>query len=556
MIKELHIKNFALIEEITVPFYKGLNILTGETGAGKSIIIGAMNAIGGDRLGADVIFTGADFALIEVIFDCNDGVIKLLDDYDIAVDDYLLLSRKIMSSGRSVYKVNGEKVSAKIIKSFFNILVDIHSQREHQMLLKKEQTNLLNVFLDGDGKRDLEEYYKYFDELSIINSKLKMNGEKDFSIREADLLKFEIDEINDMSLLEDEDRNLELEYNVLNNGKLIIDSMSESLNILESDDYGVGENIGRVVSILEKISDLDESLENFYNLSVEAQEVIQDLIRTIEVYADRFELDDEKLATIEDRLSEINKLKSKYKTDVNGILGLLVQKEDKYGRILKFKNEIKIYEQKKEKILEQMKQVADKLYKKRILAADKLSLQIEEVLRHLNLNDCNIDIRVDKINTFNKNGNDSVSFFVSTNKNEPFKPIYDVASGGEMSRIMLAIKTVLSYELSDFTLVFDEIDSGISGRTAQKVAQKMNDLSSNTQIICITHLPQIASMGDNHYVISKSEKGDRVCSTIEQVKEEQVYMEIARLIGGILINDTTISAAKDMVNQSKDYKKR
>ncbi len=556
MIREVHIKNFALIDDLTVPFYNGLNIMTGETGAGKSIIIGAMNALGGERISTDVIYTGADFAYVEISFDNLEKTDLLIREYEISKCDFLVLSRKIMSSGRSVYKINGEKVSAKIMKQFFSLLVDIHSQREHHLLLKKDQTDLINLFLDDEAKTLLADYNEYYQELIGINKKLRIDGDLEFSMREADLLSFEIDEILEMSLLENEDKDLEEEFEILNNGKLILDSVYDSINVIEGEDLGVNERFSKVVSSLEKLETFSTELSGMYESSVEIQELLHELNRSLMSFSESFDLDDERLAEIEDRLGEINKLKSKYKSDVNGILILLNEKQERYDYIMNFKKDMEVFEKKKKEIILKLEDIASKLSIKRKETGDKLARKIELVLKDLNLSDCSLDIRVNPSENLNLNGKDVVSIYISTNKNEPFKHIYDIASGGEISRIMLAIKTVISSEVNDFTLVFDEIDSGISGRTAQKVAEKMNDIAGNSQIICITHLAQIAAIGDRHFYISKEDKGDRVSSTINEIKCESVEEEIARLIAGVEINDTTLNAARDMLRQSRNYKKR
>ncbi len=556
MIREVHIKNFALIDELTVPFYAGLNIMTGETGAGKSIIIGAMNALGGERIGTDVIYTGADFAYVEITFDNVDLTDKLISEYDISPCDFLVLSRKFLASSRSIYKINGEKVSAKIMKQFFAVLVDIHSQREHQLLLKKDQTDLINLFLDDEGKNLLSNYKQKYQELLSINKKLRLDGDIDFSLREADLLSFEIDEINEMSLRENEDKDLEEEFEILNNGRFILDSVYNSINIIDGENLGVSERFSTLVGDLEKLEGFSEELSQMYETSVEIQELLQDLNRSLINFSESFELDDEKLSLIEDRLSEINKLKSKYKRDVNGIISLSNEKQERYDYIMNFKRDMEVFEKKKKEITLELEGLAKSLTSKRKEAGEKLAKRIELVLKDLNLSVCKLDIRVNDLEKLNVNGKDNVSIYISTNKNEPFKHIYDIASGGEISRIMLAIKTVISSEVNDFTLVFDEIDSGISGRTAQKVAEKMNEIASRSQVICITHLAQIAAMGDRHFHISKEERGDRVSSTINEINGEILHEEIARLIAGVQINETTLEAAKDMIRQSKDYKKR
>ncbi len=556
MINDVHIKNFALIDEMNISFYRGLNILTGETGAGKSIIIGAMNALNGERVSADVIKSGADYAFIELSFTSTASVDKLLEKYEISTDDFIYLSRKILSSGRSVYKVNGEKVNSKIAKEFFSALVDIHSQREHSLLLKKDQTKLIDSFMDSDDKLCLDSYLEKYADLKSLEKRIKEDDKNGISPREAELLKFEIDEINALSLIEDEDEILEAEYATLSNGKSIIDGLYSALNILEDDDYGANGAVAKVASTLSGLSQYNDELENISSLSIDAQEILRDLTHSLSSYADAFEIDDERLAEISDRLSEINKLKSKYKATVSEIFEILYEKEEKYDFIMNYEDTRKELAAKKDVLLGELSQLACDLTKIREKISTRLAKEIEKVLADLNLETCQVRIDVAELEGLNERGINEVCINLSTNKNEPFKPIYEVASGGEMSRIMLAIKAVVSKNSDEISMVFDEIDTGISGRTAGKVAMKIDDLAKKNQLICITHLPQIAAFADRHFLIEKAEKDERIISNIRLLKEDEAYKDLARLIGGVSINEAAILAAKDMLLQAREYKKR
>ncbi len=556
MIKEVIIKNFALMDEVRISFDFGLQIITGETGAGKSILINAMNALSTTRLPSDIIALGKEFAYVEVIFSNNNFVNKLLEENDVEIGDDLILSRKIYSNGKSVYKVNAEKVSKKLMKEVFEYLVDVHSQREHQSLLKKDQIDLVDSFLEEAGRKTLAQYKASFKELLDIDKKLTGELNAQVNERETDLLTYEIEEIERASLIIGEDEALELEYKKLSNSAHIIKTLMACYGALSENDMSINDAFATVVDSLDEISLYDENIKNIHSMSLEAQTILQDISRDINSYADSFDVDEYRLKEVTNRLSEINKLKNKYKTNTHGILNALSEKKERLDFIDSISRLTSTYLKRKEELTKEITKLAQSITKSRKEVASRLSSEIEAVLKDINLKDAKIEIVISEIDKFTAKGSNEATIMIRTNKNEDMKPIYNIASGGEMSRVMLAIKSATFKTSRHLSFIFDEIDSGISGKTAWKVAQKMQLLSKGGQIIAITHLPQIAAFGDNHYRITKDNTGEFVRTTINTVEGENTVLEIARLIGGNSINQRTLDASKDMLDQASDFKKR
>lgn len=558
MLLNLHVKNFAIIDEIDVTFKEGLNILTGETGAGKSIIIGSVNFALGGKITKDIIRKGADYALVELIFQVEDEqVLKVLDDMDLSAEDgQVIISRRIMNN-KSISKINGQTVTTSVLKEIAGLLIDIHGQHEHQSLLYKEKhLDILDHYAKdalGDIKKDLEAEFK---EYTALRSKLnELQIDEDKRLREISFLEYEVNEIKKAALKKGEDEILAAEYKKLSNAKTIAEGLS---NIYEWMSYQIpdsaGDNIGRSVKQLMKLIEYDEALSGLYNQILEIETLVNDFNRDLSEYtADMSNHED--LSNVEARLDLINHLKSKYGNSIEDILKYCEESEKKLSwysnyeeSISSLEKELKLKEKRVEELSEQLSQV-------RQAKAKELTSKIREALIDLNFLDVRFEMEFKKFGHFSANGYDDTEFLISTNPGEELKPLSKVASGGELSRIMLAIKSVLAHKDEIETLIFDEIDVGISGRTAQKVSEKLSVIAASHQVLCITHLPQIAAMADIHYIIEKSTDGLTTTTSIRCLNEKESIDEIARILGGAVITDTVLQSAKEMKELAKTSKK-
>ena len=551
MLESLHVKNLALIDEAEVDFGCGLNILTGETGAGKSIIIGSINLALGAKADREYIRTGAEYALVELVFSLNDSQKKVLSEMDLPLeeDGCLILQRKVMA-GRSVCRVNGESVSMNQLKQLSGYLLDMYGQHEHQSLLKVSKHR---EFLDGYAGSRMEEKKKQLRLLYRDYRRLEEAFEADCldeseRAREADLLAFEVNEIQAAALVPGEDEQLENAYRKMTNARKIREAASLAYTLTGYEQEGcAGEALGRAVRELKSVSGYDDELEQLLMQLMDVDGLLNDFNRAMSDYLDSLEFDEEEFSKTQERLDVLNHLKNKYSSSLEEILILLEEKEKRLLQLESYetyRNELQQkLSQEKEKILK----LSGEISALRTRAAHKLSKKLTEAMVDLNFIDVDFSIEVcpetDKIS---EDGYDKIEFLISTNPGEAKKPLQQVASGGELSRIMLAFKSVLADEGGTDTLIFDEIDTGISGKTAWKVAEKLGRLSSNHQIICITHLPQIAAMADSHYLIEKKVKKDRTVTQIGALEEKESLNELARLLGSGNVTEAVLSNAKEM----------
>ena len=547
MLQNLHVKNLALIDETEVEFGPGLNILSGETGAGKSIIIGSINLALGEKVQKEMLRDNGESALVELIFFVEDAdTIEAIRALDIEMeDDTVILSRKI-TGGRAIGRINGEAVSASKMKAVASLLIDIHGQHEHQSLLsKKKHLEILDTFAKeslGDKKEKLaqcyQEYRKLKDELEHAN----LDGEE--RARELSFLEYEVKEIEDAQLTVGEDEELEAVFRKYSNGKKIMDAVGAANAATSEDDESASERIGRALRELSSVSAYDERVKEMEEQLTEIDNLLSDFNHELASYLSDEEFDEETFYETEKRLDLINHLKSKYG---NTIADILKYGEEKAERITVL-NDYDAYlaglqknVSEKEKQLEQLSREVSDIRKKE---SEKLTESIKNALLDLNFLDVQFMMEFAEID-YTANGIDDAQFLISTNPGEPVKPLGKVASGGELSRIMLAIKTVMASDKIG-TLIFDEIDSGISGRTAQMVSEKMNALGRSHQIICITHLPQIAAMADSHFLIEKSVENQATVSKIHKLTDEESVEELARMLGGVEITDTVLENAREM----------
>lgn len=560
MLLYIHVKDFAIIDDVEVDFRDGLNILSGETGAGKSIIIGSINVALGGKVSTDIIRKGADYALVEVVFQTDDDyIIDRVRSYDLPVDNgEIIITRKIMKS-RTTSRINGETCTLRIVKDIASLLIDIHGQHEHQALLYNDkQLEIVDQYAKDeieDVKKQLAVEYK--DYTAKKNKLAELTIDEDIRLREISFLEYEINEIQNANLKEGEDDLLSSEFKRLSNAKTITESLGAVYDLLsDSVTSSAADNIGRASKYLAKTEEFDPHIKDLYGGLQDIESLLNDFNRDLSNYLSDIDTEDEGLEEIEKRLDLINHLKAKYGNTISDILGYLQEQEDKleeyinYDKTIeKLKKEIKV---KEEKVLS----LSERLSSIRKGKASDLSKKLVESLEDLNFMDVKFDIKFNRMSDYSSNGFDQVEFIISTNPGEELKPLSEVASGGELSRIMLGIKTVLSDKDRIYTLIFDEIDAGISGRTAQKVSEKLSTIANNHQVLCITHLPQIAAMADTHFIIEKVTDGKSTATNIRRLNEEESVTEIARILGGAIITDTVIQSAREMkalANKTKKF---
>jgi len=555
MLLNLHVKNLALIEETDVEFGEGLNILTGETGAGKSILLGSINLALGAKFDKDMLRKGAESALVELTFSGSEEVASKLEELEIESEDTITISRRF-SAGKSVSRINGETVNARQIKEIAEILIDIHGQHEHQSLLnKKKHLEILDSFCGTKGKKALEQVESLYREVKEIRSKIREDAlDEDSKSREQDLLEFEVQEIENARLIPGEDEELEQCYRKMVNSKKITEYLSECYGYTG----GMGEAdaaslLGRALRAVSTVSEYDPQIEQLEEQLSQVEGLLSDFNHELAFYLSDMEFDERDFRDTEDRLNEINRLKDKYGYTIEQIL----ESYDKKVKRLEMLADYDIYMGELEKQLSQkekeLKIACEKLSEVRAENAKILEKQLLESL--LNLNFLSVQFAIEVIQTENMTakGWDDVEFKISTNPGEAIKSLAQVASGGELSRIMLAIKTVLAARDAVDTLIFDEIDAGISGKTAWKVSEQLHVVSDTHQVICITHLPQIAAMADIHFLIEKSGDESGTVTQIRKLEKEENLYELARLLGSDNLTEAALTNAKEMRKQAIEY---
>ena len=557
MLQNLHVKNLALIDEIEVEFKDGLNILTGETGAGKSIILGSISLALGGRYTKDILRQGAEYGFVELTFLVeNESQQKKLKELDIFPEEGMVtLSRRLMA-GRSVSRINGETVQMGLLKEASSILIDIHGQHEHQSLLyKKNHLGIVDAFAKEYLAEDKEKAAQAYKAYKACEKELK-EAEADESQRAKELsfLKFEVSEIQEAHLLPGEDEELESLYRRMTNSKKIADSVNEAYLYTSEGGGNASEALSRAIRALSEASEYDDRAAQLYGQLVEVDSLLNDFNRELADYSKTCEFSDEEFYETENRLNEINHLKTKYGDTIEKILDYCASREERIGILEDFDNYIlRLKDQcaKAEEVLRPVSYTHTKIRKKQ---AKILEEAIEEGLKDLNFENVKFRIQFESTKDYTAEGMDDIEFMISLNPGQPVKPLAGVASGGELSRIMLAIKTVMAKRDDIETLIFDEIDVGISGRTAQKVSEKMALIGKKHQVICITHLAQIAAMADHHYMIEKSTKKGDTKTSIELLDEKRSIEELARILGGAKITDTVVQSAVEMKELAKQTK--
>ena len=550
MLVHLHVKNLALIEDIEVEFGPGFNILTGETGAGKSILLGSMQLILGSRIAKDMIRAGASYALVELLFQVeNPRAEEALRTLGIEPEDgQVILSRKIMD-GRSINKINGETCTVSQMKAVASCRLDIHGQHEHQSLLYQDKQ--LEI-LDAYGKEEIwpakevvnSAYRTYRDCLRALKA-LDMDEEQ--RNRERAFLEFEIKEIESSGLKPGEDKELEKLYRKLDNGKKILETLQGVRDLTGNDSMqGAGESVGNAVREMMRVTEYDSQLESMSSTLQEIDGLLNDFNRELSAYVEELNFDDETFYETEKRLDLINNLKAKYGQSLEEIQAYCKKQRQKLEDLDRYEENFQKAKDEVEKSRKKLEKVSDKLSVIRQKYSQMLTEKIIEGLKDLNFLDVQFRIDFQRKKDYTDNGFDDIEYEISTNPGESVKPLGRIVSGGELSRIMLAIKAILADRDQIETLIFDEIDTGISGRTAQKVSEKMSVIGKCHQVLCITHLPQIAAMADTHFEIEKHQKGTETITEIHPLEGEDSIRELARLLGGAEITEAVFQNAKEM----------
>ncbi|MCR5755718.1 MAG: DNA repair protein RecN [Acetatifactor sp.] len=559
MLQSLHVRNLALLEETEVQFGKGLNILTGETGAGKSLLIGSVNLALGAKFEKEMLRKGADSALVELIFASRDKkVLQKMEEMDLIPeeDGTIIISRRLQP-GKSICKINGETVTTRQVKELAEVLIDIHGQHEHQSLLhKKKHLEILDAFC-GEAyhkpQSKVEELYHRYKELKNKLDEESMDEES--KQKEQSLAEFELKEIEDARLSVGEDEELESDYRRMVNSRKIMENLTECYQYTGSDsEIGAGGAVSRAVRALRTVTAYDENLAPMEQQLGDIESLLSDFNRDIAEYMSDSEFSEEEFQEVEGRLNLINRLKEKYGNTIQDILDYASSRQEMLDKLtdydaymMKLRNEAAECERALNTACEELSNV-------RRRNGEILEKKLTEALKSLNFLTVQFEIAVRPGQTITALGYDEVEFLISTNPGETVKPLGQVASGGELSRVMLAIKTVLAEKDAVDTLIFDEIDAGISGKTAWKVSEQLASVSGAHQVICITHLPQIAAMADTHFVIEKSSTADNTITDIRCIKNDESVEELARLLGSDTLTEAALSNAREMQQQALKFK--
>lgn len=560
MLAELAIKNIAIIESVTVSFQKGFTVLTGETGAGKSIIIDSIHLLVGGRGSSDFVRHGADKAEIEGLFliEGDHPAIAKCSEFGIEIEEgMLLLKRDIYPSGKSVCRVNGKLVTITILREIGRTLVDIHGQHDNQeMLDEKSHLRLLDEFGGKEIYPALNEYQSIYREYVKIKKDLaSLNENEQMMAQRLDLLKFQLNEITNAQLKIGEDEQLLTEKKKLTNFEKLFSSLNTTYEALQGEQKGL-DWVGLALSNLDEAQTIDEELKEIYSIVSNSYYQLEDIVHTLREKLDELEYDPNRLNEIENRLNIIHQMKRKYGDSIEAILEYCAKIDDEIEMITNRESHIETLNKKLVSIEKDLLVEANHLTSLRKNAAEKLTEAIHKQLKDLYMDKTVFEVKFfeqDNIE-FQPDGIDKIEFYMSTNPGEPLKPLAKIASGGELSRIMLALKTIFSQHQGVTSIIFDEVDTGVSGRVAQAIGEKIYRISVNSQVLSITHLPQVAALCDHHFFIRKEIKEHRTITSIQQLSECERIEEIARMISGSHITTATEEHAKELLDLAHQYK--
>ena len=555
MLQNLHVKNIALIDETEVDFGQGLNILTGETGAGKSILLGSVGLALGGKYSSDLLRNGAENGLVELTFSVDDGQIRQkLEEMDIIPDDGMVTLTRKFTGSRSISRINGETVNTGKLKEAAELLIDIHGQHDNKTLLqRKNHLVLLDLFGRKEIapiKSEMSKCYKEYRAICKKEEETSLNDEE--RRRELSLYEFEVHEIEEAALRENEDEELEETYRRMTESRKITDAVAQTYRYTcEDSSANAGDCLTRAIRAFREAAEFDEEGDRLCALLMDVDSLLNDFNRELSEYASKFEFSEEEFKETEERLNLINHLKAKYGSSVSDVLAYCESKRHRIEQLNDYDAYIKQIEEEKEKALKKVERVTKKLHDVRnrykTVFADEICIHLKE----LNFLDTRFEIHLKDAGQFSANGKDEAEFYLALNPGEPVKPLENIASGGELSRIMLAIKTVLADAEDTPTLIFDEIDAGISGVTAAKVGEKLKLIGKSRQVICITHLSQIAAVADSHFLIEKSAENESVKTRIRLLNEEDSVKELARILCGDKITSSIMESAREMKEMAK-----
>ena len=555
MLEHLHIKNVALIKESEISFGEGLNILTGETGAGKSMVIDSLQFALGGRAGKDFLRHGEKMASVEALFAVqSESLQEKLEENGIEPeeDGSVLITRTLSETGKSVCRVNGSTVTVSMLKEFAEDLIDIYGQHEHQSLLNPSRhIRLLDRFCGAGFGEAMEEYKASFQALKEIDRQLEaLMGDESQREQRMDILSFQKEEIETAAIKAGEEEELLEQKKRLGSMEKLMRLTGEGLALLyDGNDRmpSACDQLGDALSKLQEAAEIDPALTSFADALADAYAAVEDTARELKREAEKQENDPETLEQIEERLQIIYKLKRKYGGTVEAVLAFYDKVAEELDFLANSNEKVAELTAAKEKEQKKLTAYAETLTARRKDTAEQVAEQIEKALQDMEMKGARFHIQIDEKADWTGDGKDKVEFLISANAGEGLKPLAKIASGGEMSRVMLALKTVLVDADEIGTFIFDEIDTGVSGRTARKVGEKMRFLGKKRQILCITHLPQIAAMADSHFLIEKESQGAETTTKVTALSEEGSVGEVARLMGGSDVTETTLAAARELI---------
>ncbi len=559
MLTYLKANNIALIEEVQLSLNPKLNIFSGETGAGKSMLIDSIQFAIGNRTSKHIIRKGQDYAFVILGFKDTVGMaLKYLETQGISYEnEEIIIERGIYQSGRTYYKVNGATATRQVVKELSTLLIDVHGQHEPQSLLDiATHIRLLDSFGEKDFINLKEEYKKTYERWQEVTTALNKIGDNDRKrLQMRDMLSFQVEEISAAKLKLHEEEDLKEQYEVLSHAEKIMIQCQKSYNLLDGErEASATLLLGQAIQALQDISDITAEIRSLYDQFLSIQAELQDATYQIRRYTDEVEYSPELLLEIQQRLDVIYRLKQKYGNSIEEILAYKTECEKELEELLDGEQNKERLIEEREKLECRLNEMATVLSKGRKEIAEKIEVAIDGHLHDLQMPYAKFEVDINELDTFNIHGKNEVEFLIRTNLGDDLHPLSKIASGGEISRVMLAIKTVLVLGDTISTVIFDEIDTGISGVAAQKVAEKLAVIAKDRQVLCITHLPQIAAMGDTHYLIEKRVDEERTTTHLEELKETKIHEELCRLMGGI-VTQSTLQSAAEIKTLATHYKK-
>ncbi|MCI9085498.1 MAG: DNA repair protein RecN [Clostridia bacterium] len=553
MLNHLSIKNVAVIDRLGVDFHSGVSVLTGETGAGKSIIIDSINMILGDRANKGLVRYGSDKAVVQAVFDADESVIPILEENDIDADDgQIVITRQLTGEGKSVARINGMVVTLNVLRDIADKLINIHGQHDSQALLTPaKHISFLDAYAVNDEYiRKYRECLKRKRETEKKIQSLEMDEQE--KMRRIDLLEYQVDEISKAELEKGEDEELKEQREIYANAEQITGAVAEAYMNIYGGDEAAYDSISAAVDALAAVNGVNPKLKSMYEALSGVMYSLEDVAHEVKEFGDSVEFDEQALNDVEERLDLISKLKRKYGAEIEDILKYL-ETARKDLEDIKLSDE-RTNELKEElcSIVSELQGYGKELSKRRAKYAEVLEKGIEQSLHELNMERSQFKVNIETSDEFYENGMDRVEFLISTNPGEPLKPLVKIASGGELSRVMLAIKSILADSDNVDTLIFDEIDTGVSGRAAMSIAKKLSEIGRGKQVICITHLPQLTAAADNHYLIQKNTEGEMASTTLTELDGEQREIELARIIDGGEVTELALSHAREMLAKNAE----